>query len=183
MAYPVLFDPLFDGTFYSGAGFLAGINANSDCVYYTNINQDNKTLELVECLPGAYNRVVLISYATLAPYDPDDDMDYSDTASYRLASFLNGRRACKQVGKTVETGILSYSRLAERIAKDKGLSSLKIVKFTHKAGIKMRVSIIINSDFLSEGDEPQESITDAINVAMAFRFDPIDEKQEGKEHE
>ena len=183
MTYPVLFDPLLDGTFYSGAGFIAGINVNADCIYYTNINQDNKTLELVECLPGAYNRVVLVSYATLAPYNPDDDMDYSDTASHRLASFLNGRRMCKRLGKTVETGAISYSRLAEHIAKNKELSSLKIVKLTHKFGIKMRVSIIINSGLLSEGDEPQECITDAINVAMAFRFDPIDEKQEGKEHE
>jgi hypothetical protein len=46
MTLPFLYDPTFNGTFYSGAGYIAGINVYPECCYYTNINQNNKTLEL-----------------------------------------------------------------------------------------------------------------------------------------
>jgi hypothetical protein len=158
-------DPTFAGTFYTGAGFIAEINANPNCVYYTSINQDHKTLELVECIPGEYSRVVLVSYSTLNRSNIEDDMDYSDTASYRLALFLNGRRKCALTKQSVDEVISKPS--------DERLPYFREVTHIIPYGIKMRVSTIIDSRYLSEGDNPEECIADAINVAVSFSFKPI----------
>ena len=59
-----------------------------------------------------------------------------------------------------------------------------LVKHTFSFGdVFMCVSIILNPEWLCETDDPKMRLGDAVNYAMAFRFDPIDEKQEGKEHE
>lgn len=164
-------DPLLAGTFYTGAGFLAEINYNPDCIYYTTINQDRKTLNLVECLPGVYNRVVLASYDELNQHMDEDFMDYSDTASYRLAAFLNGRRICATTQQTVEFAYSEYAKLSKKF--------YSTVEFAITfIGVKMSVSIIIINEYFSEGDNPKERIDDAINVAVAFRFDPISQDKE-----
>ena len=180
--FQTCFDDPCLGNIFSGSTFLASINNNISCIYYTTISQDHKSLELVECLPGVYNRVILVSKEDYTCRNhPDDDVDFSMTAASTLEAFLNGRRRCALSNTRIETGAEPYSSLVKRHTQS---CPLMLVKHTFSFGdVFMCVSIILNPEWLCETDDPKMRLGDAVNYAMAFRFDPIDEKQEGKEHE
>jgi hypothetical protein len=146
----------------------AAINANVDCIYFTNINTQANVRELVECLPMVYSRVVFTEPIEARP------TTYDNSTSRRFATFLNGLNRCAKARCRVDVGVLATFTEMERETKkkapefDESISSFLLAY----GGLCIRVSIVYARDFISDGEDA-DNMTDVIRHADAFRFEII----------
>ena len=144
------------------------INANVDCIYFTNINTQANVLELVECLPMVYSRVVFTE--PICDYPVSSDV----SASMRLAIFLNGVSRCVRTKCRVDVSILAtFSELMEESKKENAEDGETVSQFSFPyGGLRIRVFIAYASDFV-DGDEDINNMTVVIRHADAFRFEIV----------
>lgn len=148
--------------------YIAMINHNPNCIYYTNINVEENVIELVEHLPGVYSRV--IHFDPLGKDCPDNVL------SQQLATFLNGRNQCVTSCKRIDTGVFwSFTEMLKESKKKYPEMGETLGTFNLEyCGKSLRVSIVYESDCIdSEDVDDEPDIEIAIQYAKSFRFEIV----------